>query len=150
MPADVCVIFNQYAGRGQASRRLAAIQRAWAGRAVFWPTEQPGHAEVLAKKAAESGFRMVVAAGGDGTVHEVANGILEAHRPEVVFSVVPIGSANDYAFSLENDGAKNPNHNERLVDVGMISDPAGRHRYFVCCLGMGFNGMVTQEFRRVL
>ena len=47
-----------------------------------------------------SGFGIVAAAGGDGTVHEVANGVLQAGRPEVCFAVVPLGSADDYAHSL--------------------------------------------------
>ena len=92
----------------------------------------------------------MVAAGGDGTVHEVANGLLEAQRPDVAFAVVPIGSANDYAYSLDHDcTTASTAAGERLVDVGMVRDATGRHRYFVCCLGLGFNGMVTLELRKI-
>jgi diacylglycerol kinase (ATP) len=149
MPFDVCVIFNPLSGRGRAAARMARLQHLWASRAVFWPTTHAGHAEQLAVKAATDGFAMVVAAGGDGTVHEVANGLLTAVRPEVTFAVVPIGSANDYAYSLGIENGAMPHGPRRLVDVGLVQDAAGRQRHFVCCLGLGFNGLVTLESRKI-
>src|ERR1041385_8306255 len=97
---ELCVIFNPTAGRQRANQRLAQLRRAWANRAVFWPTERPGHGEELAKQAALEGYSTVVAAGGDGTVHEIANGLIDAGRSDTIFGIVPIGSANDYAASL--------------------------------------------------
>jgi diacylglycerol kinase family enzyme len=153
-PADLCVIFNPTAGRKRATGRLEGLRRSWGGRADFWPTRGPGDAEELASRAARAGFRIVAAAGGDGTVHEVANGLLAAARPEVNFAIIPVGSANDYAHSLGLD-RKNGTPAEsaslvREVDVGVVSDPStGRQRYFVCCLGLGLNGAVTLESRRI-
>jgi diacylglycerol kinase (ATP) len=152
--ADLCVIFNPRAGRRRAARRLEALRRSWGTHADFRPTRSPGDGEGLAAQAAREGFRIVAAAGGDGTVHEVANGLLGADRPEVNFAVVPIGSANDYAHSLGLDGLGNgsrePPQPVREVDVGVVSDPTtGRRRYFVCCLGLGLNGAVTLESRRI-
>jgi diacylglycerol kinase family enzyme len=141
--ADLCVIFNPVSGRQAGARRLEALRRRWGARAAFWPTDAPGHAEELARKAAATGFAVVAAAGGDGTVHEVANGLLTAGRPEVAFAVVPLGSANDYAHSLELAGPIN------RVDVARVREPGGRERYFVCCLGLGLNGAVTLESRRI-
>ncbi len=149
MAQDLCVIFNPHAGRGRAAHRLAKLQHDWADRAVFWPTAQPGHAEELATKAALAGFRVVAAAGGDGTVHEVANGLLAAGRPAVAFAVVPIGSANDFAHSLEFGNGKMPAAAQRWVDVGFVRDAAGRRRRFVNCMGLGFTGMVTIESRKI-
>src|SRR5262249_46062062 len=109
----------------------------------------PGHAEELARQAAEEGYAIVAAAGGDGTVHEVANGLLCAGRPDTTFGIIPVGSANDYAFSLGlGDGQPAP-AGVREVDVGVVRDARGRRRYFVCCLGLGFNGCVTVESRRI-
>src|SRR5438309_1224985 len=93
---ELCVIFNPKAGRWRAGRRFAQLRRTWGEHVVFWETERPGHGEELARKAAEHGFTTVAAAGGDGTVHEVANGLLQAGRPDLTFAVVPLGSANDY------------------------------------------------------
>jgi diacylglycerol kinase family enzyme len=144
---ELCVIFNPMAGRQRAARRLAQLRRVWADRAAFWPTEKAAHAEELAKRAAQEGFACVVAAGGDGTVHEVANGLLDAGRPEVVFGIVPIGSANDYAASLAHNGVGQ--HGPQPVDVAAVSDATGRRRHFVCCLGLGLNGAVTLEARKI-
>src|SRR5262249_10368732 len=136
-----------------AAARLERLRRRWGEHAAFWPTQHAGHAEELAWTAARNGFNIVAAAGGDGTVHEVANGLLRAQRPETAFAVVPIGSANDYAFSLGMDGnassADDSRPTERTVDVGLVRDERGRQRYFVCCLGLGLNGAVTLESRKI-
>src|SRR5436309_15138862 len=101
--AEVCVIYNPLAGRGRGQGRLRRLRRALGGRAEFRPTAGAGQAEELALQAAQQGFSIVAAAGGDGTVHEVANGLLRAGRPEVTLAVIPVGSANDYAYSLGLD-----------------------------------------------
>ncbi len=145
----LCVIFNAAAGKRRARRHLQQLQHDWSGRAEFWPTRYPGHAVELARRAVAAGFGQVAAAGGDGTVHEVANGLLQAGRPEVTFVVVPLGSANDYAHSLRQESSPVGADGVRVVDVGLVSDGAGRQRYFVCCLGLGLNGAVTLESRRL-
>jgi diacylglycerol kinase family enzyme len=145
---EVCVIFNPVAGRGRAARRLSRLRKHWQGRTEFRPTRHAGHAEELAYEAARAGFAVVTAAGGDGTVHEVANGLLRAGRPDVIFGVAPLGSANDYAYSLRHDPGPDPTGG-RLVDVGLVRSETGRQRYFVCCLGLGLNGAVTVESRRI-
>ncbi len=86
-------------------------------------------------------------------MHEVANGILTSGRSDVALAVFPIGSANDYAYSLEQDGseatASEALLTSQLVDVGLVQAPDGRARYFVNGLGLGFNGAVTLESRRL-
>jgi diacylglycerol kinase family enzyme len=149
-PPELCVIFNPAAGRDQAARRLASLRQRLGNHAHFVPTQEPGHALDLARQAALDGCRRVVAAGGDGTAHEVANGLLLAQRPDVSLVVFPIGSANDYAFSLETEsGALRPGSACRQVDVGLVRVPGGREKFFVCCLGLGLNGAVTLEARRI-
>lgn len=151
-PSETCVIYNPASGRGWSARCLADLRCAWAERAAFWPTEAPGQAEELAQKAAHAGFATVAAAGGDGTVHEVANGLLRAERPDVVLAVIPTGSANDYASCLGLDERwwqrDDPAIQPRALDVGVLRAP-GRQRYFVNCLGVGFVGRVAQESRRI-
>src|SRR5262245_39659570 len=99
--ADICVIYNPKAGRGVAARSIAGLKRSLGDRAEFQPTHAAGHAEELAALAAVRGFPFVAAVGGDGTVHEVANGLLSAPAPGPTLAVMPAGSANDYAFSLQ-------------------------------------------------
>jgi diacylglycerol kinase (ATP) len=148
--AELCVIFNPAAGRGRAQGRLNKLRQDWGARVEFQPTTGPGHAEELAEKAAQGGFRIIAAAGGDGTVHEVSNGLLRANRPDIDFAVIPIGSANDYAHSLAwNFPEQKENSLVHAVDVGRVCSAQGKERYFVCCLGLGLNGAVTLESRRI-
>lgn len=147
-----CVVYNPAAGRGRAGRLLAEAQKLSAG-AELRPTTGPGSAVELARTAAESGFARVVAAGGDGTAHEVANGLLQAGRPDVVFAVWPLGSMNDYAFTLGLDAwwhsTRDPTALRTLAaDVGLIESD-GRREYFVNGCGAGFTGMVTIESRSI-
>jgi diacylglycerol kinase family enzyme len=150
---EVCVIFNPAAGYGLAARRLESLRRALAGRADFRPTRGPGHAEELAARAAEEGFPLVGAAGGDGTLHEVSNGLLRADRPETGLAVYPTGSANDYAYTLGLEAGwwerPNPAVELHAVDIGLAEAPGGRRRYFVNALGLGLNGAVNLESRRI-
>ena len=144
---ELCVIFNPAAGKQRARRRLERIRTGLSGRADFWPTEHAGHAAELAHVAALAGYRVVAAAGGDGTAHEVLNGLMTAERPDVHFSIIPIGSANDYAHSLGLDRDSPPP--ARPVDVGRVRAPGGRQQFFGCNLGLGLNGAVTWESRKV-
>jgi len=147
---DVCVIYNPAAGRGRAERRLREARNSL-GDIQLMPTARAGHAEELARAAAERGFAKVIAAGGDGTVHEVANGLLQSGNRDVVFSTWPIGSANDYAFTLGMQQWWKQRTGPTAIleaDVGRVRAP-GRERFYVNALGIGFNGMVTLESRSV-
>jgi diacylglycerol kinase (ATP) len=146
-PVKLCVIFNPAAGKDRGTARLAKLRHAWGHHADFRPTLHPGHAIELAEQAAFEGFDVVAAAGGDGTAHEVLNGLMRVQNPDVQFSIIPIGSANDYAFSLGLDQKTPPP--DRRVDVGLVRSPNGKSVYFGCCLGTGFNGCVTWESRRI-
>ena len=118
---------------------------------VDWSgTVYPTHAEKLAKKAAEEGYDLIIAVGGDGTAHEVINGIMKAKvdkRPK--FGIVPMGSGNDYAANL---GLPN-NPEEALkailtgkthkVDLAYVEDETGRREYWDNTINIGFGGAVT-------
>ena len=152
MAAGTCVIYNPAAGRGRAERLLKTLPPALTTGVELRPTAHEGHAVKLARSACEEGFAKVVAAGGDGTVHEVANGVLQSERRDVMFGVWPLGSANDFAFTLGLDvwwknRAVAPSLETLDIDVGRVSTP-GRERYFVDAVGVGFNGMITIEARK--
>ncbi|CAN5312659.1 diacylglycerol kinase family lipid kinase [soil metagenome] len=150
---SITVIYNPAAGRGKAARTLARWHQRLPGRVTFLASERPGHGIELARKACDSGATFVIAAGGDGTVHEVARGILASSRPEVIFAPLPLGSMNDYAFALglqEWWRKRQPWEylQTKRVDVGLIRG-GGREAHFVNCCGIGFNGMVTIEARKI-
>jgi len=146
-----CVIFNPEAGRLRSRRRLARFREQWKLRAEFWPTEFRGHATQLARTACEQGFTTITAAGGDGTVHEVANGLLSANADPVTLAVVPIGSANDYAYSLVRQFgiSRLDDDVHARVDVGIAATPNGRETFVVENLGLGFSAQVTLESRKI-
>src|SRR5437870_4031606 len=118
---ELCVIFNPAAGKRRGKARLAQIRHTWGSHVAFRPTLHPGHAVELAEQAARDGFAVVAAAGGDGTAHEVLNGLMRVRNPDVQFTIIPIGSANDYAFSLGLHQKTPPP--DRRVDVGVIRAP---------------------------
>jgi YegS/Rv2252/BmrU family lipid kinase len=120
----------------------------WAG------TVYPTHATDLARQAAEEGYELVVAVGGDGTVHEVVNGLMQApvgSRPRL--GVVPMGSANDFAHSLGMDPRPSYALRQALagqpcrVDVGKLQDEIGRTEYWNNTVGIGFDATVTIRSR---
>ncbi len=115
MPAKI--ILNPYSNRWGAGQQAGAVEAALRNRgdhAVGSGTDSaqrfefdlvqtggPGEAIRLAQEAVAAGFDPVVAAGGDGTISEVVNGLLSAgDRASVRLGVIPLGSANDYAVQL--------------------------------------------------
>jgi diacylglycerol kinase (ATP) len=146
------VIYNPAAGRGKARRQIDAARVAVAPEADVRASEGPNHAEALASAAVNEGFTRLIAAGGDGTVHEVANGLLAGPNRDVVLGVWPLGSVNDYAFTLGLTAwwklAERPPLDVLAVDVG-VGTGGGKVRRFVNCAGLGFNGMVTIESRKI-
>ena len=150
--ADTCVIYNPVSGRGKARRIIRGLQKRLRTGYEFRPMTGPGAGAEMARQAIRDGFRTIVAAGGDGTVHEIANGILEAGRPEVVCCVWPMGSANDYAFALGLERTWKLTPDQLMVtavDVGVAEADGGRRRFFVNGMGLGFNAAVTVEARKI-
>jgi len=146
---SACVIYNPAAGRGRARRLIATLDPQ---SVLLLPTQYPGHARTLAEERARAGTATIIAAGGDGTVHEVAEGILNAGPTTSALAIWPIGSANDYAHALGIKPALPFDlkllKGDRLVDVGRIS-AGSRSAYFINCLGVGFNAAVTLESRKI-
>jgi diacylglycerol kinase (ATP) len=146
-----CVIFNPAAGRRRSRRRLQKFHDRWKSFAELWPMEFRGHGAPLARAACEQGFKIIAAAGGDGTVHEVANGLLQAGAQGATMAVVPIGSANDYAYSLARQFGESTLDDDSgvMVDVGVATTSPGNERFFVESLGLGFSAQVTLESQRI-
>ncbi|MFZ5820937.1 MAG: diacylglycerol/lipid kinase family protein [Chloroflexota bacterium] len=158
MSRKVKIILNPMADMGhawQVARDLRAIASEQGG--TDWSgTVYPGHAAELARQAGEQGYDLVVAMGGDGTVHEVVNGLMQVpqeRRP--VLGVVPVGSGNDFAHALhiptkaDHALARAYAGTPSLVDLGLLTDEHGRREYFDNTLGMGFDAIVTIRSHRL-
>jgi len=142
------VILNPAAGRGAARRVESVVARAF--RAQGWAvdvvrTEGPGHGQELASQAAKQGAKHVVAVGGDGTVHEVANGLLRADS-DAALGVVPVGSGNDFAKLIGVYGHDPARAVARLVTARSRRFDAGRvfDEWFVNSVGFGFGPAVVK------
>jgi len=152
------IIVNPTAGRGNAGRSIPAIEGLLRGHGLQFDlvrTERPWHAAELAYDAAQQGFNVVVAAGGDGTSNEVLNGLMRAReegvgRPAMGF--LSVGRGNDLAFGMQVPPALTDAcevlaaGHQRTVDVGRVSGgdyPQGR--CFGNGVGIGFDAVVGFE-----
>jgi YegS/Rv2252/BmrU family lipid kinase len=103
----ICLIVNPRAGAGRAGAQIDTLKRLAERAFEQWEiqlTEAPGHATHLAKEAAEQGFDLIAAVGGDGTCHEVVNGLFidgKAIRKKSAFTVIPFGTGSDLVRSLQ-------------------------------------------------
>jgi YegS/Rv2252/BmrU family lipid kinase len=153
------IIFNPQANRGTAAGLLPELERCLAEheQADLVQTTRPGEASELAAQALERGFERIVAAGGDGTVHEIVNGCQSHAGAEGWGSlgIIPIGSGNDLAWTLsfspdlEFACARLLSGERREIDLGRITDGDGRSRYFCNGVGIGFDGTVAREVQRI-
>ncbi|HTG22873.1 MAG TPA: diacylglycerol kinase family protein [Reyranella sp.] len=120
-PPKIAVIVNPAAHKGGAGKRWPAIQAELVRRlGPFEPllTQAPGHATYLARSALAQGTRRFVAVGGDGTVNETLNGLLEPSgrlsEPDAVLCPVPAGTANELCRALGH-----LDHPARAFDAAM-------------------------------
>jgi len=154
MPRKVKLILNPIADMGRAwkaANDLRPIAQEFKGELTWSGTVYPTHATEIAKQAAEEGYDLVIAVGGDGTAHEVMNGLMQVpaeKRPAM--GLVPIGSGNDFAWSMGI--TQKPAHalahalkaeNIQAVDMALLTDENGRKEYFDNTIGIGFDAVVT-------
>ncbi len=148
MGVDAVIIGNPNSGRAGDRERLKRYAKTLSsggiGEVEVWNTERPDHATQLANLA---GDKLVIAAGGDGTVNEVVNGLSEG----ATLGIIPLGTANvlarELGLPLKPDEAC-----ERIVsgtpgriDIGVATDHRGRERRFACMAGIGFDAHVVNE-----
>jgi YegS/Rv2252/BmrU family lipid kinase len=93
------IILNPAARSEKAGRVHDRLRQVCTG-AVIRETTMPGDAERVAHAAVKEGYTTIIAAGGDGTVNEVVNGIVSAGSPETVLGVIPVGTMNVFAAEL--------------------------------------------------
>src|SRR5437660_3804285 len=157
--ADYCavkpyIIFNPTAGSvADAPRILAELKRLRPSAVSI--TNKSGDAEKWSRQAARAGRQYIVAAGGDGTLNEVVNGVARTrHKPRI--GILPLGTGNDFArtlglpFSIEENTDILRAGKTRAIDI--VSVQSYRARYFVNVSAGGFSGIVgnkiTPEIKR--
>ena len=158
------LICNPRAGGGGAKRALPEVREQLDRRGLEHElrcSEGPGHAVELARRAVDEGHRLIVAVGGDGTVHEVANGMIEADRARnerAVLGVVAAGTGCDFirTFGIPHTAAHAVVHLDGPesfpIDVGKItceSSEGPRVRYFVNIAEAGLGADVARRAARL-
>ena len=141
---DTIVILNPTAGSPEHVRSWQQRVEFLAGDCPVRVTSHSGEAEALARRAVEEGFARIVAAGGDGTVSQVANGLAGSNA---ILGVLPMGSVNVFAMELGL-----PLHNlQRCWDIiedtnlRLVDMPSANEKYFVQLAGVGLDAQVVKE-----
>lgn len=144
---NIAFIVNPISGT-KSKNRLAKLIRESLDLQQFAPTvvvtEYAGHATQLAQQFALQDYYAVVAVGGDGTINEVASGLIGS---QTALGIVPNGSGNGFARHLDistrmNRAVEMLNNSEPiLVDYGMVNDKP----FFSTC-GVGFDAVVAANF----
>jgi diacylglycerol kinase (ATP) len=149
------LIANPNAGRGRADRALPRVEGVLKGENISYRivrTTHPGHATEAARQALRNGERYLVAVGGDGTVHEVVNGMVSGAGPlvaDAVLGVVAAGSGSDFvrSFGLPADVERAARHlagdQVRPIDVGTVTCADGETRCFVNIAQVGLGAAVV-------
>ncbi len=149
----VKVILNPYADNGHGRQKIEAVAAAARpyGGVDLALTERPRHGVDLARQAAEAGYDAVAAAGGDGTVSDVMNGLMQAQNPAVRLGVIPVGSGNDLAWSAgipqDVTAAVQRVFTGRPVkiDLAYVENEYGDGRFADNNIGVGFDAAVVIE-----
>ncbi len=158
----VKIILNPIAGRGYGARSVPLIQQYLREVGVDFDlvqTTRQGHATELAAQACADGFDLIVAAGGDGTTHEVLNGLMAAASDETdvvgTMGMLPVGSGSDFSHNVGVPGdlhaacARLAYGKPRIVDVCQVAVDGAAPCYFDNTVNIGFGGLVTLEANKV-
>jgi YegS/Rv2252/BmrU family lipid kinase len=145
------VIYNPYAGR--LARRAHLLQRSiellrqQGTLATLVPTTGPGTAGLLVKREIENGADLIVAAGGDGTINEVLNGMVHSAVP---LAILPGGTANVLAHELKikhrflHAAGSIASFEPRRMSLGVMR-AAGYERYFLLMAGIGLDAQIVYD-----
>ena len=156
------VIVNPRSAGGKTGRRWAGIEeklRARLGPLEIRFTERPGHATDVARELLAQGFERIIAAGGDGTINEVANGMVGGPS-EGALGILPLGTGGDFRRTLgvpqgleaaiEALAGAVP----RRIDLGKAAfrglDGSKQTRYFINLVSFGMGGEVASRAKNML
>jgi diacylglycerol kinase (ATP) len=154
------LVVNPKSGGGATGRTWnslkSTIERAL-GKVEVAMTERQGHGIDLARAAATAGHPLVIAVGGDGTVHEVVNGLMQAQGSDygtkagkTQLGVIGQGTGGDFRKTLEIEHRLDryvdaiANGRTRVLDVGKFTGGGKTGHYFVNILSVGMGGLVDR------
>ena len=156
MPTPIQIIVNPNAAGGRGGKIIPDLRRLLDARGLAYRlrlTERPGHARQMAGDWNGDGSGRFLVVGGDGTLHEVVNGLLHSRGETPALAVLPVGTGNDFhrmvrgsgelpgVLSILTSGVVRP------FDVGRVRW-AGGQEYFVNLLGLGIDVAVLRRRSR--
>jgi diacylglycerol kinase (ATP) len=156
------VIINPAAGGGSIRKRWPQVCRLLSDAGIPFDcefTKGVGHAIEIARQAAEAGYPYLIATGGDGTVNEVANGLLSSANPdETILGIVKAGTSCGFIRSLAGAQSQPDSHPfsfnqcKITIDVGMVEysrDGQRLRRFFVNEASAGIGAAVVNVRKRL-
>ncbi len=152
-PDDLQIILNPAASGGGGVRLQPKLEAELAQRNIPFTlrrSEAPGHAEALSRELARDGSDLILVVGGDGTIHEVANGLLKGDTKPPPIAVVPVGTGNDF-YRMVGRSRNIDAILDGLLDGTVHDFDVGRVRYggaesfFVNLLGVGVDVEVLRK-----
>ena len=152
----ICFIVNPKAGSGSAKGKIRRLEKQVSSCFAHWEireTKHAGHAQQLAKNICQEGFDIIGVVGGDGTCHEVLNGMMENDEPvnpKTSLALIPAGTGSDFLKTLPT--SRDPIEalhvaafgGDRIIDIGKCTTKKG-DRYFINVAGFGVNGEVAER-----
>ncbi len=159
------IIINPMAGNGKAIQALPAIKKAFAKAQLsctILKSERQWDCAILTQKAIENGARKIVAVGGDGTGHEVVNGIFSqkvVDTKAISFGFIPVGTGNDWVKNYQL-----PKKIEQIIpllkaekhlfqDIGLVhfhnENGEKKQRYFINVAGMAYDAHVAKAAEKI-
>lgn len=145
------MIYNPFAGKLQRNpglmERAVRILRERFGHLELRPTYGPNSATALARECSRAGAARVIVAGGDGTIHEAANGLVGTSTP---MGLLPGGTANVLAMELRlgsdplRVAGRLPDMVPVPVPVGVLHIPGEKPRHFLLMAGVGLDAAIVR------
>ena len=159
MKREVAVIFNPFSKSGRNWRHRKKLNEAlkthFSNAFSIYETQFPGHATEMAQKLVESDVETIIAAGGDGTINEVVNGILMKPESSCHLGIVNLGSGGDLARSLRlpkkimDQVQLISSAKPKRIDIGKLEcskeDGNPFLRYFINECQVGISGAIVNE-----
>ena len=155
------IIANPIAGNQKFSKQWKEIQQLLNSKNIdysFVFTQFSKHEIELVQNAIQQGFRNIISVGGDGTLHNIVNGVMMQRyvkSSDITIAVLPIGTGNDWikTYNIPNNIKKAIDIiSERktiLQDIGQIEIATGKISYFNNVAGLGYDGYIAKKLQEL-
>jgi len=155
------VIVNPTSGNGAVKKSWSKIHDELMRQGFifeFYYTKYDKHSIILIKNAIAQGFTKFISVGGDGTLHNIVNGILSLNLKNIIaikIGIIPVGTGNDWikTYNIPNDYKKAiqiiRKENTIQQDIGKITiDATNKDVYFINLAGIGFDAYVVNKVNK--